>query len=134
MSLLAAENLQLAFGPKPILSGAGFMVDWGDRIGVIGPNGTGKSTLLRAIVGQQQLDDGQLHFARGARIGYLPQDILEAGGGTVLSSVLAAVPGKGDIERRLAQAEEGLKETDDEQEQLDYAQQIADLHEQIERF
>jgi len=134
MSLLAADNLHLSFGPKTILAGAGFMLDWGDRVGVVGPNGTGKSTLMRIITGTQPLDDGQLHFARGARLGYLPQDVLEMGGGTVLSSVLAAVPGKGDIEMRLVQAEQELKETDDPDRQMELSQRIVDLHEQIERF
>ncbi|HPQ69156.1 MAG TPA: ABC-F family ATP-binding cassette domain-containing protein [bacterium] len=134
MTLLAAENLNLNFGPKTILSGAGFMINWSERVGVIGPNGTGKSTLFRVLIGRQQLDDGRLHFARGVRLGYLPQDVLEIGGGTVLSSVLAAVPGKTDIERRLQEAEEALKASHDGDEQMDLAQQIADLHERIERF
>jgi ATP-binding cassette, subfamily F, member 3 len=134
MSLLTAENLQLAFGSKPILEGAAFMISAGDRVGVIGPNGTGKSTLFRIIAGQQELDGGRLHFARGVTLGYLPQDVLEVGTAPLLRSVLAAVPGKGGLERRLNDAETQLSETNDPDEQMELAQRIADLHDQIERF
>jgi len=134
MSLLNAENLNLNFGPKTILSGAAFMISRGERVGVIGPNGTGKSTLFRVIVGQQPLDDGRLHFARGSTIGYLPQDVLELGNPPLLASVLAAVPGKGTIEAQLAETEDALHQVADPEEQLDLAQEIADLHERIDHF
>ncbi len=134
MTLLAAESLQLYFGPKVIFEEAGFMIYRGDRVGVIGPNGTGKSTLFRVIMGLQELDGGKLHYAQGMRLGYLPQDILEMGGGTVLGSVLAAVPGKADLELNLLRAEEAIKVAQDPAEQLDLAQEIADLHAHLEHF
>jgi len=134
MSLLAAENLQLVFGPKVIFDGAGFMIYRGDRVGVIGPNGTGKSTLFRVIMGLQELDGGKLHFAQGIRLGHLPQDILEVGGGTVLGSTLAAVPGRAELERNLLLAEDAIHAARDPDEQLELAQEIADLHALLERF
>ncbi|NLH49799.1 MAG: ABC-F family ATP-binding cassette domain-containing protein [Myxococcales bacterium] len=134
MSLLVAENLGLRFGPQEILHGAGFMISAGDRVGVVGPNGTGKSTLFRIIAGRQPLDEGKLHFARGTELGYLPQDILEVGTLPLLESVLAAVPGKSDLESRLALAEGELHECDDPERQLELAQRIVDLHAHIELF
>lgn len=134
MSLLTADSLQLSFGPKAILDRAGFMIAHGDRVGVIGPNGTGKSTLFRIITGAQELDGGRLHFARGTTLGYLAQDILEIGSAPLLRSVLDAVPGKVDLERRLAAAESELHDSEEEAEQMELAQRIADLHEQLDRF
>jgi ATP-binding cassette subfamily F protein 3 len=134
MSLLVAENLCLRFGPQEILTGAGFMISAGERVGVIGPNGTGKSTLFRVIAGKLPLDDGRLHFARGVTFGYLPQDILEVGDGPLLDTVLAAVPGKKDLETSLALAEEELHDCHEPERQVELAQRIADLHEHLERF
>jgi ATP-binding cassette subfamily F protein 3 len=134
MSLLTADNLCLAFGPRTILQGAGFMVAAGERVGVIGPNGSGKSTLFRIIAGRQPLDDGRLHFARGLSLGYLPQDILEFGDGPLLATTLAAVPGKSDLEDRLRQAEDELHDCEDHDRQMELAQRIADLHLHLDRF
>ncbi len=134
MSLLTAENLCLAFGPQTILQGAGFMIAGGDRVGVIGPNGSGKSTLFRIIAGRQPLDDGRLHFARGVSLGYLAQDVLEYGGGPLLDTVLAAVPGKREFEDHLRLAEDELHHADDHERQLELAQRISDLHLHLERF
>jgi len=134
MSLLTAENLQLRFGPKTILDGAGFMISAGERIGLVGPNGTGKSTLLRVIVGKQALDGGRLHKTKGLTLGYLSQDVLEFGEGRLLETVLAAVPGKKNLEERLLLAEEELRDSHDPEEQMELAQRLADLHEQVDRF
>ncbi|MDP8223165.1 MAG: ATP-binding cassette domain-containing protein [Candidatus Lernaella stagnicola] len=134
MSIFTAENLHLAFGPKPILDAAGFMVSAGERIGVVGPNGTGKSTLFRIIIGAQELDGGRLHFARGVSVGYLPQDILEVGRAPLLQSVLEAVPGKADLETRLTDSEAALHESEDADEQMELAQRIADLHVHLDQF
>ncbi len=134
MSLLAADNLCLAYGPKTILDGAGFMISPQDRVGVVGPNGTGKSTLFRILSGKQELDDGAVHIARGVSLGYLPQDVLEIGEAPLLESVLSAVPGKVHIEDRLRLAEEDIIHEQEPERQMRLAQRIADLHDQIDRF
>src|SRR3569832_888267 len=93
MSLVSVENLAIAFGKKVVLDGESFAVQPGDKIGLVGPNGTGKSTLLRILAGEREADAGQVFYARGVRAGYLPQDILELPPGTLVESVRAAVPG-----------------------------------------
>ena len=60
MALVTLLDSHLAFGDSPLLDGARFVVDANERIGLIGRNGTGKSTLLRIIAGRVQLDDGVL--------------------------------------------------------------------------
>ena len=110
------------------------MIGPSDRLGLVGPNGTGKSTLFRAIVGQQPLDDGKIHLARDIRIGYLPQESGQTAQGLLLPSVLASVPGKGDLELHLTRAEDALKNTSEPDEQMRLAQKISDLHEQIDHF
>jgi ATP-binding cassette ChvD family protein len=60
MSLVTLQDAELAFGLHPLLDRANFVVSEGERIGLIGRNGTGKSSLLQVIAGQRQLDDGQM--------------------------------------------------------------------------
>jgi ATP-binding cassette subfamily F protein 3 len=134
VSLVIGEELQLAYGPKVLLDDASFTIGPSDRIGLVGANGTGKSSLLKILAGVLSPDGGRLHFRRGARVGWLPQDLAAAPRGTVIESVLAAVPGRGELEKRLAEAEAGLQVAREEADQLELSQALADLHERLERF
>ena len=74
MSVLTAANVHYAIGDRVILSGASLAVEAGDRIGVVGRNGTGKSTLLRMLAGSLKPDSGTITRQRNARVGYLAQE------------------------------------------------------------
>ena len=136
MSLLVVSGLSLAHGPKVLFDGAGFSVGPQDRIGLLGANGTGKSSLLRILSGDVAADGGTLTWRRGTRVGYLPQDVAALPAGTVLESVLSAVPGRTSLEQRLAAAEAGLAATpaDDHDQALELSAALADLHEQLDHF
>ena len=72
---LHARDISLALGARHILTGVDLAVDPGQRIGLVGPNGVGKSTLLRVVAGQLQPDAGRVTLApASANVGYLPQE------------------------------------------------------------
>lgn len=73
MNLLTVEGISKTFGDKIIFNNVTFGIDTGDKVGIIGINGTGKSTLLRIITGVENPDSGQIVKTNGLRIGYLPQ-------------------------------------------------------------
>src|SRR5512142_2495595 len=122
MSLVTASQLSLAYGPKVLLAGAGFSVATPDRIGLVGANGTGKSSLLRILAGEVAPDAGAVSWRRGARAGYLPQDVAALPDGPLVEMVLASVPGRAAVEARLAATEAALHATSDPDEQLELAQ------------
>ncbi len=72
-TLLAARDLGLAYNDRVLLNGASLAVSAGDRIGLVGRNGAGKSTFLRLLAGEIQPDRGELIRRRDLVIGYLPQ-------------------------------------------------------------
>ena len=74
MSLLTILDAELAFGLQPLLDRASLTVTAGDRIGLIGRNGTGKSSLLNAIAGQIELDDGEIKKKDGLSIAMVEQE------------------------------------------------------------
>ncbi len=74
MSLITLREAQLAFGERPLLDGAQLTVLAGERIGLIGRNGTGKSTLLAVLAGQLPLDDGELQRREGLRLTLVEQE------------------------------------------------------------
>lgn len=74
MPLLAATNIAHAFGTRIILDGATLSIEAGERIGIVGRNGQGKSTLMKAMAGVMKPDSGDIAVAKNARVGYLKQD------------------------------------------------------------
>jgi ATP-binding cassette subfamily F protein uup len=74
MPLLTLANAELAYGDVPLLDATAFAMDAGERIGLIGRNGTGKSSLLGVIAGRVALDDGMLQKNDGLRIAYVEQE------------------------------------------------------------
>jgi ATP-binding cassette subfamily F protein uup len=74
MALITLLDAHLAFGDRPLLDGAQFSVESGERLGLIGRNGTGKSSLLRIIAGLAHLDDGELQQQRTVRIAFVEQE------------------------------------------------------------
>jgi ATP-binding cassette subfamily F protein 3 len=73
MSLLIAENLKRLYGGQEVLRGANLRVEQGEKLGIVGRNGGGKSTLLRIITRTEDPDGGTLAIAKGATVGYVPQ-------------------------------------------------------------
>ncbi len=76
MALLSLQNAQLAFGHVPLLDHADFALELQERVGLIGRNGTGKSSLLKILAGLDKPDDGNLHTQNGLRVAYVPQEPL----------------------------------------------------------
>ncbi|HEX5538313.1 MAG TPA: ATP-binding cassette domain-containing protein, partial [Methylophilaceae bacterium] len=74
MPYITLDNASLAFGHHALLDHAAFQLDPGERVGLIGRNGAGKSSLLKVIAGQAKLDDGTVWRAPAVRIAYVPQE------------------------------------------------------------
>ena len=91
MALIAAHDLGLALGGPPLLDGATFQIEKGDRIGLVGRNGTGKSTLLAVLADTRLVDSGTLDRQPGLRVALLPQEVPQGLAGTVAEAVAAGV-------------------------------------------
>jgi ATP-binding cassette subfamily F protein 3 len=73
MSILSAHNLAKYFGAQDVFRGIDLTLARGDKVALVGPNGTGKTTLLRILIGLEEPTEGSVTVARGLRTGYLPQ-------------------------------------------------------------
>lgn len=87
MLLLSAEKIEKSYGIKPLLEGASLYLSRGDKVGVVGLNGMGKSTLLKIIAGVEQYDSGSITKIPHLVIHYLPQQPDMQAGNTVLQQV-----------------------------------------------
>ena len=98
MPLITLDDACLAFGHVALLDKAAFQLDPGERVALIGRNGSGKSSLLKALAGQAALDDGRLWRQPGARVAYVPQEADFPLGRTVFETV---ADGLGDVAKLL---------------------------------
>lgn len=86
--LVNISGLSHSYGARPLFAGLALSIEAGERIGLIGPNGTGKSTLLQIIAGHLTPDVGEVARTRGLRVGYLAQVPQFAPDATILSTIL----------------------------------------------
>ncbi len=100
MSLLALQGVRKSFGSRLILDGIDLAVDRGTRIGIVGANGTGKSTLLRLAAGDETVDAGEVVRRRGVIVSLLPQHPL-GDARTPLETVVAARPDLAELDAEL---------------------------------
>jgi ABC transport system ATP-binding/permease protein len=91
MALIVLTDAKLAFGHVDLLANTAFSLESGERIGLIGRNGTGKSSLLKILAGLEKLDDGLLQYQQGLRIAYVPQEPIFEATETVFDAVAKGV-------------------------------------------
>jgi ATP-binding cassette, subfamily F, member 3 len=113
MALLQARGIAKSFGSRQILRGLEFDIEPGARIGMIGPNGGGKSTFLRILTGDEHADAGDVTQRRGLVVAYLPQQ-LEGDHRTAEETLAAARPDLAELEQELRSVESGLAEAGDD--------------------
>jgi len=89
------------FGPKTLFEDANWLIAPEERTGLVGGNGTGKSTILKVLAGLEQLDYGELQRTKGMTLGYLPQDGLALSGRTIFEECLSVFHATQEMEREL---------------------------------
>ena len=116
MTVLSASGLTLTFGTKTVLENVSFSVNEGDRLGIIGVNGAGKTSLFRLITGEYEPSSGSVFLARGRSVGLLRQDEAVTAASpdeTVYDFMLAAHRDLTDLEAEIARTEALLEKSSD---------------------
>lgn len=108
--MLQVRGLGKAFRGEPLFRSLDFQINDQDRIGLVGENGTGKSTLMKMVAGLVVPDEGEVVGSRRLTFGYLPQDGLFARGRTLFEEVLSVFEGLLELERECRQLEHDLSE------------------------
>lgn len=111
MNILSAEKITKTYGIKTLFSELSFGIAEGEKIGLIGVNGTGKSTLLKILVGIEDSDGGQVTYANNARIGFLSQNPAFDQESTVLET---AIQGKSPLMKLVREYEAVLLQVKDQ--------------------
>ncbi|MDO5357811.1 ABC transporter [Slackia faecicanis] len=106
--IMQIEHVSKSFGGRVLFSDVNFRLEAHDRLALVGPNGAGKTTLLNIITGNEDADEGQIVFARGAQAGYLEQEAIEMEDRSIFEEVISSQSEVLEAERRLQQLEESL--------------------------
>lgn len=108
MPLLSATNLSKSFGALDIFSELSFSIPHRSRIGLVGPNGVGKSTLLRILVGEDEASGGTVNRARNGVLGYLPQEAVLQSDRCLWDEILTVFQPLLDMQKEVQQLETQL--------------------------
>ncbi len=104
MTLLSANEIRLAYGHQTLLDGVTVAISGGEKVGLVGRNGCGKTSLLKILANENQADSGELSARRGLRIGYLPQEFELDPGLSVYDNIAA---GAADVASAVTRYENG---------------------------
>jgi ATPase components of ABC transporters with duplicated ATPase domains len=131
MNILTAENLTKSYGEKVLFADISFGIDEGEKIGIIGVNGTGKSTLLKILAGVEGADQGSVTMGNSVRFEYLPQNPDFEDGATVLQQVFK---GNSPVMKLLRDYEMALERLNDHPEEPELQQSLIDLGQQMDEL
>ena len=124
------SDVSKSFGGRTLFEGVTWQINPGDRWGLVGPNGIGKTTLLKMLAGEDPIERGTVSKQKQMRLGYLAQEVRRAEAGTVLEQVCDAIPEVGQMEREMRRLEEEMATAPPAK-----AEELAHLHGELqERF
>ena len=113
--MLAVRHLCKSYGAITVLDDISFIVNSNDRIGVVGSNGVGKTTLLNILIGQESTDSGSFSFTSYTEVGYLHQTTPEFSGHTMQDLILESVGNLRQLEEQMRELESAMSTAKDDQ-------------------
>ena len=138
MTAISVNDISFSFGVRPVLKNISFSLEEGDKLGIIGVNGCGKSTLFGIILGKLEPDGGNIYISKDKTVGVLTQDgafeINEDCGNSALEQMYAAFPELLALEKRLAELEGELERTEHEKEPQRHSRLALEYTEANNRF
>jgi ATP-binding cassette, subfamily F, member 3 len=110
--MISLVNASKRYGPRVLFENVSWMITAQDRIGLVGANGTGKSTVMKILGGLETVDSGECTSQKGINAGYLPQDGLQLSGRTVFAECMSVFDELKDMEREMGQLVRSLSDLD----------------------
>jgi len=127
--MITLNHVQKQYGSKILFRDASLQIGVRDRVGLIGPNGSGKTSLFRMILGEESIDEGEVLIAKGVKMGHLPQEVISFEGNTVLNEVLKSLTNITSLQDKMTILEEELSSMEDPKEQERLAKEYGKLQE-----
>jgi ATPase subunit of ABC transporter with duplicated ATPase domains len=110
--MIALSNVCKQYGRRVLLVDASFQLNPGEKVGLVGPNGSGKTTVFRMIAGEEEADAGEVSIPKRTTVGYFRQDVEAMGGRPVLDEAIAGSGRLGDLHHELIDLERAMGDPD----------------------
>src|SRR6188472_1439917 len=112
--MVSFANVSKQYGRQILFVDASFQINPGEKVGLVGPNGSGKTTIFRLIAGEEQPDDGVVERPRRLTVGYFRQDTGDLSGRSVLHETVAGAGEVADLGIELAELEHRMAAGEDD--------------------
>ena len=132
--MIHLSNLTKQYGNKVLFRNGSFQINAGEKIGLVGPNGNGKSTLFKIIVGEEGIDAGTVSKPDKISIGYFSQNIEEMSGSSVIEEVKSAAGRVGTLKKQIEDFEQKLAEPMADEEMTCILEKYGELQSDFERL
>ena len=132
--MLSVSNISKNQGGRPLYTGASFQIYEGEKVGLVGANGTGKTTLFRMIIGEDRVEQGQISFPDKKRLAYFSQSVGELKGETALNIVISADEKLKELQNKLTEFENALGNPElDEEKMNEILMKMGDVQTEFEK-
>src|SRR5262245_40942586 len=108
--MISFANVSKQYGKQVLFVDASFQLNPGEKAGLVGPNGSGKTTIFRMIVGDEAPDDGDVSVPRKLTVGYFRQDVEEMSGRSVLDEAIAGSGRVGTLHHELEELQHAMSD------------------------
>src|SRR5437764_8258611 len=108
--MIAFSKINKQYGRQVLFVDASFQLNPNEKVGLVGPNGSGKTTIFRMISGEEQPDDGDVSIPKKLTIGYFRQDVEEMKGRSVLDEAIAGSGRAGDLHHELESLQRAMED------------------------
>lgn len=132
--MIHLSNISKHYGNKILYRNGSFQINPGEKIGLVGPNGSGKTTIFRLIVGEERADGGTISKSERTVVGYFSQNIEEMKGRSALEEVKSSVGGIDRVQQRLQILEKQLSEPLEDSQMSQVLEEYGDLQAEYERL
>ncbi len=131
--MISFQNVKLYYGERRLFDDISFQVNPKDRIGLVGKNGAGKTTILRSIMGLAAIDSGTIVLPRDTSVGYLPQELICKDSQSVLAEAMSAFSDLHRLEHEIEHLNKQLAERTDYEsvDYMDIAEMVAEKSERL---
>jgi ATP-binding cassette subfamily F protein 3 len=129
MSLITFNKVNFSFGSRIIFDRVSFQIQAGSKIGLIGSNGMGKTTLFKLITGELKEEKGNINRQNNLNIGYLPQEFNFQGNAPILDFVLASTGNRKELESQIFRVQNQLSQAQNQSDKEKFGEKLAELYE-----
>lgn len=134
MIALSCNNVNKSFGIDSILENISFSINEGDRVGLVGVNGTGKTTLLKIVAGLEDYDSGDIYFSKGSNVGYLQQNANFQSDKTIIDEVMSVFSHLIEMEESLRELEHNIALESSNNDSKSFDSMMAKYSSDLEKF